>query len=303
MISIILSTYNGGAYLPALLESLSAQDRSDIMIAIRDDGSSDDTAAIIGSWSEENEQVDVQFGPNLGVNHSFFSLLDSVPAETEYVAFCDQDDHWETDKISRAVDLLEERCHGGPAMYCSRLSISDEDLNQISTTRLPRQGPSFRNALVENIATGATMVINREAVDLLTSNEPDLDQVVLYDWWIYQVMSAFGTVVFDDQSHILSRQHADNVVGLPFGRRYWRSKARFISDSDRYLISTQARELSRVFRDQMTGEDRERLDDFLANVRAPDFISRLRYALSGSVFRQRPADDLFLRVRIMLGRI
>lgn len=303
MICILLSTYNGGAYLPALLDSLVIQDRDDITIVIRDDGSTDDTVEIIHSYAEKYDHIKAQFGQNMGVNRSFFFLLDSITEETEFVAFCDQDDHWEADKISRAVDLLKERCHEGPAMYCSRLTISDEELHEISSTRLPPRGPSFGNALVENIATGATMVINREAVDLLTAHEPDLDQVVLYDWWIYQVISALGVVVFDDRSCILSRQHAGNVVGLPFGRRYWRSKARFIRNGERYLISTQVREFSRIFRDQLAGEDRQRLDGFLANVSAPDFISRWRYALSGNVFRQRHADDLFLRVRIMLGRI
>jgi glycosyltransferase involved in cell wall biosynthesis len=303
MISILLSTYNGSAWLPVLFESLLAQDRDDIIIVVRDDGSVDNTGEILSSYANTYDHVKLQSGPNIGVNRSFFTLLKSLPDETEYAAFCDQDDLWKTDKISRAVALLEERLEEGPTMYCSRLTIADEELNEISTTRIPPKGTSFANALVENIATGATMVMNRKAVDLLVANEPDHKRVVMYDWWIYQTMTALGSVFFDESSLIVSRQHRGNVVGLPFGKRYWKSKARFLGPDDRHLISTQVREFSRVFRDQLSAEDRERLDDFLTHVHAPDSISRWRFALSNRVFRQRPINNLFLKIRIMLGRI
>jgi glycosyltransferase involved in cell wall biosynthesis len=303
MISILLSTYNGSAWLPSLLESLRAQDREDIAIVIRDDGSTDDTAAVIDSCLGEDDRIEARFGPNLGASRSFFELLRSLPAGTEYAAFCDQDDVWHADKISRAVSLMESQHGEGPAMYCSRLIIADGELNEITTTRVPRRGPSFANALVENIATGATMVINREAADLIIAGEPDPDRVVMYDWWIYLVISALGRVIFDDTPRIVSRQHGGNVVGLPFGRRYWRSKARFLGPGDRRRISAQAAEFARIFADRLTNGDRRLLDDFVTISRSGNLFRRARYALSGSVYRQRLLDDLFLRFRIKLGRI
>ncbi|MFC1628324.1 glycosyltransferase family 2 protein [Gemmatimonadota bacterium] len=304
MICVLLSTYNGVQYVSTLLDSLIAQECSDITILIRDDGSTDGTLEILNTYAGNSDFLDVLSGSNIGVNRSFYELLEHADElGAQYIAFCDQDDLWEADKISRALTLIEEKYPERPAMYCSRLVISDEELNEISTSRPPLRGPSFRNALVENIATGATMVINRKAIELLKINRPDFDRIVMYDWWIYQAISAFGTVVFDDQSHILSRQHAGNVVGLPFGKRYWRSKAQFISTSDRYLIRTQAREFSRIFGEQLTEEDRFTLDEFLTRIQDPNFFSRLWYAFSGRVFRQRAVDNLLLRVRIVLGRI
>jgi len=303
MISILLSTYNGRSWLPTLLESLIAQDRDDISIVIRDDGSTDDTAGIIGAFSEEHDSVEVRIGQNIGASRSFFTLLGSLPGGTEYTAFCDQDDLWHADKISRAVSLLDEHRGAGPAMYCSRLTIADETLNEISTTRPPRREPSLANALVENIATGATMVINREAADLLIANETDLDRVVMYDWWIYLAISALGRVIFDETPHIVSRQHRGNVVGLPFGRRYWRSKARFLGRGDRHPITRQADEFDRVFGEQLSAADRQRLEEFLDISGSRNPLRRSSYALSGNVFRQRPLDDLFLKIRIMLGQV
>ena len=47
-----------------------------------------------------------------------------------------------------------------------------EDLTHIRLHRRCVRSPSFENALVENIATGCTIVLNRSAVDLLASQGP-----------------------------------------------------------------------------------------------------------------------------------
>jgi glycosyltransferase involved in cell wall biosynthesis len=303
MISILLSTYHGAPWLPTLLDSLIGQDLDECRIIIRDDGSTDSTGEIIRAAAEEYDHIEAHFGPNLGVNRSFFTLLHLAAGRTGYAAFCDQDDRWEIDKLSRAIALLEEQSGGGPAMYCSRLTLAAEDLTAISLSRPCPRGPSFANALVENIATGATMVLNREAIELLDAHEPDFDRVVMYDWWIYQTIAAFGTVVFDPESRIVSRQHRGNVVGLPFGRRYWRAKAGFLASGDRHLITTQAEEFARVFADRLGPDERGRLEEFLASTRDGNLRGRWRYARSGRVFRQRPLDDLFLRIRIATGAV
>ena len=303
MICVLLSTYNGEDYLTTLLDSLLAQDYPDIKILIRDDGSTDRTRKILSDYAAEHGHIETIQGSNVGANRSFFELLASVPEGADYAAFCDQDDYWESDKLSRALGLLAEHRTDGPAMYFSRLTIADGDLNTLSLTAPPPRGPSFENALVENIATGATIVLNRAAVDLVAGHTPDIDKVEMYDWWIYQTVSALGTVLFDDQSRIKSRQHSRNVVGLPFGTRRWRSKYRFIGSRDKRKISTQAGEFSRIFQDRVSEEHRCLLDEFLAGVGESNILGRTRYAIRGRVHRQKTTDDLLLKLRIVLGLV
>jgi glycosyltransferase involved in cell wall biosynthesis len=303
VICILLSTFNGAEYLPTLLDSLLAQDALDLRIAVRDDGSTDATVEVVLSWADRHAEVDLTTGPNLGASRSFFELLTSVPDDCRYVAFCDQDDRWEPDKVSRAAEMLSARPPDRPAMYCSRLTIGDRNLTPLSLTPMPDRGPSFANALVENIATGATIMLNRPAVDLVTGHLPDIDALEMYDWWIYLTLSALGEVVFDGESRIVSRQHRRNVVGLPFGVRRLRSKARFITGGDRSSLSAQAGEFHRVFASSLSEEDRRTLETFLEHARRAGPWRRLRYARRGEVYRQRFSDDLLLRIRIALGRV
>ena len=303
MICVLLSTFNGADYLPTLLDSLIGQDAPGVSIIIRDDGSTDGTVEVLNARAERHKAINITTGPNRGVNHSIFELLTMVPDDCRYTAFCDQDDFWEPDKISRAVAMLSAQPPDLPVMYCSRLTISDENLAPISLTPLPGRDPGFANALAENIATGATIMLNRPAVDILTSHIPDIDQLEMYDWWIYQTISALGRVIIDDQSRILSRQHADNVVGLPFGRRRLRSKYRFLTNPDKTAISTQAVEFSRVFSSVLSDPDRRTLDTYLDHILKAGLVRRIRYALRGEVYRQRLSDDLLLKLRIILGKV
>ncbi|MFC1499687.1 glycosyltransferase [Candidatus Zixiibacteriota bacterium] len=303
MINVLLSTYNGTHYLPTLLDSLIAQDHPDITISIRDDGSTDGTPDILSTYSQKHDHISFSAGSNIGVNHSFFALLTNVSEEAEYVAFCDQDDFWQIDKISRAVGILADRGIDGPVMYCSRLTIADEHLKTIRLSSPPLRGTSFNNALVENIATGATVVLNRDAVELLTGNNPDIDKLEMYDWWIYQVLSALGEVVYDDQSRIISRQHGGNVVGLSYGLNRLRSKLNNARTGETSVITTQVQEFSRLFRDSLSSEDREVIDQYLVTVTDGNILNRTKYALSGRVYRQNALDDMLLRLRIISGRI
>ena len=77
---------------------------------------------------------------------------------------------------------------------------------------------SFRNALVQSIAGGNTIVFNQAAKDLLEKS--GLQQVVSHDWWLYQLdKAAGGNVYYDSESTVLYRQHNGCLVGSKNGFR------------------------------------------------------------------------------------
>src|SRR5207248_4010921 len=122
-----------------------------VQLLIRDDGSTDETVSIIERYRTRSN-IRAFYETNVGVVTSFFRLLQSSTSDAGYIAFCDQDDVWEKDKLSRAIKMLEEVVGTGPKMYCGRARVVTEDLIPIGLTSLPGRGPSFRNALVQNIA-------------------------------------------------------------------------------------------------------------------------------------------------------
>lgn len=214
---ILMATYNGEAYLREQLDSLLNQTYKNLEIVIRDDGSKDKTKDIIKEYADRFHNIEMLCNnqTNLGAMGNFFELIKKAP-ESDYYALCDQDDVWDKDKISIAVNKLEEIDKGGynsdiPYVYCGAKNITDSELNVEYVSSFSNPRPSWNNALVENICTGCTCVINKKVADMINEYTPV--NSVMHDWWIYLIGTAFGKVVYDTVPHIYYRQHGSNEYG------------------------------------------------------------------------------------------
>lgn len=298
-VQILLSTYNGERYLEEQMGSLSRQTYPNICILIRDDGSKDRTLEILEKYKNRHG-VKVLYGENKGVVESFFELIKNVDENCEFIAFCDQDDVWEKDKIARAVTLLSDIQEDTPAMYCSRLKIVDENKNFIKYSMMPQRGASFENSIVENIVTGCTIVINKAARLLLTKQMPK--NVMMHDWWMYQAISGMGIIIFDDQSRILYRQHSNNVVGISTNIFSGMKKRmeRLKKNKEKRMERGQEKELLRIFGDELSKEKSEILYSFIH--RPEKFWARLQYALRIKVYRQKKMDNIIMKILIVINQ-
>lgn len=294
---VLLSTYNGARYLEAQLDSLLAQDYPNIVIQIRDDGSSDATLPILDAYAVNHPAVRVTRGTNVGVARSFLTLLAEADPACSYYAFCDQDDVWLPDKISVAVQNLAAAGRDTPGLYFSRVEYVDDKLNHLRLSPAPRR-PGFGNALVENCAPGCTMLINQAARQLILSRPPS--SVFVHDSWTYLVVSAFGQLVFDDVARIKYRQHATNVFGAvtsPLARVRQRLHRLRRGQAQEYLA--QAREFARLYTDSLSPEHARTLQRFLHC--RQNLARRIIYALTMDTWRQSRWESLILRILIVLG--
>ena len=109
-IAIVMATYDGARYLGEQLESLAAQELRPARILVGDDGSRDDTRAILADFAAAHPDMgmDVTDGPGRGAATNFMHLLRRVPDDTDLVALSDQDDVWLPDKLARAAAALAE---------------------------------------------------------------------------------------------------------------------------------------------------------------------------------------------------
>lgn len=301
MVQILLSTYNGDAYLQPLLDSVLAQDYREIELLARDDGSGDDTMAILRVYAAASSNVTILYGKNLGLAQSFFQLLEHSSPTADYLAFCDQDDVWQSDKVSRAVEWLQRVPPETPALYCSRVAMVDANLQVIRLTDAPRRGLSFRNALVEPVVWGCTSVINRAARNLLLRELPACAWA--HDRWIYLVISGLGTVLFDNEPRILHRRHGKNTSLFPLTiNDRWRVQLnRFFTPGLRRPVMKQAEEFSRIHGCHLSTEHKHTLERFLGCGKR--WQDRLRYALSCDVYHQSRLGNLMLKGLIVFDRL
>ena len=303
-IAILLCTYNGARFLPAQLASLAAQSFTNWRLFVSDDGSNDNTLAILAEHKERlgTAPVDIRNGPRGGFVKNFLSLACDPALSFDYYAYCDQDDVWEPEKLARAVERLASAQPHVPAMYCSRTVLIDDDSRALGYSRAYRRKPSFHNALVQSIASGNTIVFNEAARRLLMICGSSA-KVPSHDWWTYLLVSgAGGEVYYDQVPQVRYRMHDENVIGTNTGLRnrirrlYMLSRGRFQRWSDMHVTALEP------FRPHMTPENRALFDLFRAS-RQRGFFSRQIGFLHSGVYRQTFLDNLGLIVAVWTRKI
>jgi len=192
-VTIVLSTFNGEAYLPEQLESFVQQTHEKWRLYWRDDGSRDTTVAILHDFAARQPAGRVRDfcddQGQLGISASFLKLLQAVPAE-DFVAFADQDDVWMPQKLERGLRALSRDDADLPALYCARQILADEGLAPLRESQIFPEPPGFPQALTQNIATGCTVMLNPAAARLVACSLPP--KSTLHDWWSYIVVTASG---------------------------------------------------------------------------------------------------------------
>ncbi|HQZ13073.1 MAG TPA: glycosyltransferase family 2 protein [Devosia sp.] len=301
-ITVLLATYNGARFLDEQLASLAAQDVPHFDIVVSDDGSTDGTLDILGRWRKgwNKGTVKVRSGPAKGFAENFRSLLLTPGISDGYVAFCDQDDVWDPDKLSAAVAALAGE--SGPAVYGARTRLVDEQNKDIGYSPLFERQPSFRNAIVQSYAGGNTMTLNPAAAALVTESCKRTG-FVSHDWWSYLLVTgAGGRAIYDPQSHIAYRQHESNLVGnnrailAKLGRIKMLLRGTFSDWNERNLASL------RACSDMLDGPSRETMEKF-AKARASAGWRGVTGLADSRVYRQTVPGNVSLWVAALFGKI
>lgn len=263
-VAILMGTHNGAAHLEAQLQSFALQTHTDWSLWVSDDGSTDNTRAILDDFRDANpaHRITVVPGPCQGAAQNYLSLLHRTQVPAGLIALSDQDDVWLPHKLARAVSTVG---HGeGPLAYGAQSIVGNDDL---STQQAPKDRlwpADFGNAVVQNILSGHTLVLNNEAHQILrTAGRPA--GIVFHDWWIYQVMAGHGVAcIVDDAEVVIYRQHEGNTLGVSRGPGAAWTRARMVMDGTfgawsaahrdalwdaRDVLSEDAAELLRVLRE------------------------------------------------------
>lgn len=304
-LAIILCTYNGEKFIKEQLDSFISQDFKNWSLFVYDDLSKDNTSEILRQFEKESVSNKVIFNTNKkqqGFCRNFMQAIKNTPDSFEFYALSDQDDVWQRQKLSRAVKKLKNFPDNVPALYCARTITVDASLQYMGLSPLFPKNPSFENALVQSLAGGNTMVLNKAAKKLLNSISSDID-VVSHDWFIYQLISgAGGNIYYDEVPSLLYRQHGKNLVGsnrgifaklLRIGKLL---KGSFKNWNDRNI---------KALRDNvilLTEENTSRLRQF-EEMRNRSMPFRLIDFLRLGIYRQTIAGQIGLIVGIILGKI
>ena len=201
LVSVIIPTYNRADTIGKAVSSVLAQTYREIEIIIIDDGSTDDTPAVLAGFGARIRVLrQSNAGPSAARNGG------AAEARGEYLAFLDSDDEWLPEKIERQVRLME--C-GNPDVCCCVTNCELEDSSGRQTT-------SFELAGLAG-APEAGYLLNPGAI--LTTRFLLYNQVVMIRAAVFQDIGGFHKDLWQLEDHHLALRLAIRgewaVVGTP----------------------------------------------------------------------------------------
>lgn len=301
-IAILMGTHQGEEFLEAQLNSFSEQTYKHWELWASDDGSQDGTLTILKKFQLQHPgTIHILNGACRGFSHNFLSLACNNNIDADYYGFSDQDDIWHRNKLERALGWLSKQPHDIPCLYCSRTNLIDKEGTLIGSSPLFSRSPGFTNALVQNIAGGNTMVINKSARNLLL--QAGVVEVNSHDWWTYIIIAgAGGHIYYDSEPSLDYRQHADNLMGSNLGWQASYNRIRKLSNglfrkwNEQHLVAL------KPIQNLLTPQNKKILEDFI-KIRNCGLFTRLWYLKKTRFYRQTQLGNLGLITAAIMKRI
>ncbi len=208
-VSVIIPTFNRQAVIGRALASVYAQSRLPDEVIVVDDGSNDDTAALI---KERFPDVIYLYQENSGVSAARNRGI--LEAKSEWLAFLDSDDEWLPKKLEHQLQSLSEQpnlkiCHTEEIWIRNGKRVNQMDKHAKSG------GWIFNKCLPLCAMSPSSIIIHRTLFNELGGFDENLPACEDYDLWLR--MTARYPVLFIETAQINKYGGHDDQLS----RKFW----------------------------------------------------------------------------------
>jgi glycosyltransferase involved in cell wall biosynthesis len=217
-IAVVLATYNGARFIREQIESLLNQSRAPDRIIISDDGSTDGTLEIIDHYARTNPNLFkiIKKGANLGFRDNF--LQAALHAESDYIAFCDQDDIWDKRKLEICSKYFQDP---SVALIVHSAKLVDKDGNELGDFSQGIKATKISPPLTYDPWStfwGFSILFRRDLLKIFPLEERFLDYIspqhlIAHDRWVTFLGQVVGSTVEIRENLVSYRQHDRNIYG------------------------------------------------------------------------------------------
>ncbi len=204
LVSVIIPTYNSVQYVVAAVQSVLAQTVKELEIVVIDDGSTDDTEAVMRGYGSpvryiRQQNSGVAVARNRGIEES----------RGRYIAFLDADDTWFPHKLERQLAALDERPAYG--VCYSAFTVVDSDLEPLFINRSKRVGSALEDLLLRGNIVGSicTVIGERTLFEKVGGFDTALSQCADWDMWVR--LAELTDFLYIDETLVTYRQHGANM--------------------------------------------------------------------------------------------
>jgi glycosyltransferase involved in cell wall biosynthesis len=207
-ISVCMASYNGERYIAKQLRSILLQLSSEDEIIIVDDASRDQTRARIREFNDDRIRL-IENNTNIGVARAFEEAIKRASGEIIFLS--DQDDVWESDKVSSVLQAFND--HPDVRVIVTDAIVIDADDQPVGYRHFEKRGkfhPGILTNIIRNMYHGCTMSFRST---LLPNILPfPGGSGILHDAWIgiRNEMSG-GATFYIDRPLIRYRRHSANA--------------------------------------------------------------------------------------------
>ena len=220
-ISVVTATYNRGDVLPRAIQSVRDQTFDDYEHLIVDDGSTDDTAAVVDEHGDSRTRY-IELSRNRGVAAAWNRGIEV--ATGEYVSFLDSDDEYVPERLARTKAVLDDSPDTVAGIAHSYERVVDDD---VSINRVPDGEFTLGDLASDNFICGSTNTMYRSsAIDRVGRFDETFPAEIDYDFQM-RVLEQFTLVGIAD---VLSRKYdrPDSLQNDPETKR--RGVKRFLEE-------------------------------------------------------------------------
>lgn len=216
-IAIALAVYEPNlSWLREQLISLNQQTYPSLHLYVRDDASPSfsvpEIEALLKELITAFPYTFARNQENMGSNATFSLLTEE--AEGDWIAYCDQDDLWASDKLEKLSVAMQEE---GTTLVYSDMEVIDgagelkaKSLADVKPHLCYREGEGLATVFLStNFVTGCALLMSlsvaKEAVPFLTQT--------VHDQWLGMVASKQGRLAFVQEPLVKYRMHQSNQTG------------------------------------------------------------------------------------------
>jgi glycosyltransferase involved in cell wall biosynthesis len=216
LVSVVIPSYNHRLYVGEAIESVLRSTMQDLEIIVVDDGSVDDSADLVGRFSDKRIKLYRQSnrGPHVAINRGV--ALASAP----WVAILNSDDRFHPSKLHEHLEF--HRKHPDLEASASRVRYISESGAALARDRyvnwryeqlkdICRRSPSLKSSLLvaNHLITTSALFVSKQVYIEIGGLIP---LRYVHDWFCFLTLAARGRFVVLEQELVDYRVHGRNTI-------------------------------------------------------------------------------------------